>query len=452
MSDRELTGWGRTAPSVGRLVDADPEADPEAVPDLVRSAGPRGVIARGLGRSYGDPAQNAGGTVLAPLPSAIEPPDPADPDGLVRVSAGTSLHELIGALLPRGRFVPVTPGTRYVTVGGAIACDVHGKSHHRAGSFGDHVVALDLVLADGSTRTVGPDREPDVFWATVGGLGLTGVITSAVLRTIPVETGYAVVTTQRLPDLDAVMAEMAGSDRDHTYSVAWIDTLARGRSMGRSVLSRGEHATRDQLTGRAAAQPLLVPHGPRLAVPFRPPVGLVRSLGVRAFNEAWYRTAPRHRTGEIQSLAAFFHPLDGVADWNRVYGPRGLVQYQLVVPDGAEPALVRILERIAAERLPCFLAVLKRFGPGNPAPLSFPMAGWTLAYDVPAHPGLAPLLDELDRAVVGAGGRVYLATDARLRPELLPAMYPRLGEFLELRDRLDPERRFRSDLARRLEI
>lgn len=448
MSDRELTGWGLTAPSVGRLV----ETTPEAVPELVRSAGARGLIARGLGRSYGDPAQNAGGTVLAPLPAAIEPPDPADPDGLVRVSAGTSLHDLIGALLPRGRFVPVTPGTRYVTVGGAIACDVHGKSHHRAGSFGDHVVALDLVLADGTARTVGPDREPEVFWATVGGLGLTGVITSAVLRTVPVETGYAVVTTQRLPDLDAVMAEMAGSDRDHTYSVAWIDTLARGRSMGRSVLSRGEHATRDQLAGRAASRPLLVPHEPRLAVPFRPPVGLVRSLGVRAFNEAWYRKAPRHRTGEIQSLAAFFHPLDGVADWNRVYGPRGLVQYQLVVPDGAEAALVRILERIAAERLPCFLAVLKRFGPGNPAPLSFPMAGWTLAYDVPAHPGLAPLLDELDRAVVDAGGRVYLAKDARLRPELLPAMYPRLGEFRELRDRLDPEHRFRSDLARRLEI
>ena len=202
MSERLLTGWGLTAPTVGRVT----QAGPAEVPDLVRAAGPRGLIARGLGRSYGDPAQNAGGTVIAPLPTVIEPPGP---DGLVRVSAGASLHDLMVALLPRGRFLPVTPGTRYVTIGGAIACDVHGKSHHRVGSFGDHVASLDLVLADGTTRTVGPDREPDLFWATVGGLGLTGVITSAVLRTIEVETGDAVVTPARLPPPAARMTRMA---------------------------------------------------------------------------------------------------------------------------------------------------------------------------------------------------------------------------------------------------
>jgi decaprenylphospho-beta-D-ribofuranose 2-oxidase len=440
-----LTGWGRTAPTVGRLV----ETTAAEVPDLVRAAGPRGLLARGLGRSYGDPAQNAGGTVLAPLPAEIGEPDEA---GEVRVSAGTSLHDLMAALLPRGRFLPVTPGTRCVTVGGAIACDVHGKSHHRAGSFGAHVVSLDLVLADGSVRTVGPDREPDLFWSTVGGLGLTGVITTAVLRTIPVETGYVSVSTQRLADLDAVLAEMAASDHRFTYSVAWIDTLARGRAMGRSVLSRGEHARADELSGRPAHRPLALPTPPRLGVPVPVPVGVVSLPAVRAFNEAWFRRAPRHREGEIQSISAFFHPLDGVAHWNRVYGPRGLVQYQLVVPDGEEPSLVRILERLAAERLPSFLAVLKRFGPGGPAPLSFPMAGWTLAYDVPARPTLAPLLDDLDRLVVAAGGRVYLAKDARLRPALLPAMYPRLDDFREVRDRVDPAHVFRSDLARRLEI
>ena len=440
-----LTGWGMTAPSVGRLVGEGAEE----VAGLVRGAGPRGLIARGLGRSYGDPAQNAGGEVLLPLPTRID--DPA-PDGTVRVSAGTSLHELMGDLLPRGRFVPVTPGTRYVTVGGAIACDVHGKSHHVAGSFGNHVVSLDLVLADGSTRTIGPDREPDLFWATVGGMGLTGVITSAVLRTIPVETGYASVTTQRLGNLDAVMREMTESDRDFTYSVAWIDTLARGAAMGRSVLSRGEHATRDQLSGRAAADPLVAPGHPRLTVPFTPPANLVTPLGVRAFNEAWFRTAPVRREGEIQSLGAFFHPLDGVAHWNRVYGPSGFVQYQFVVPDGQEQALVRILERISAERLPCFLAVLKRFGPGNDGLLSFPLAGWTLAYDVPAHPDLAPLLDELDTRVVEAGGRVYLAKDARLRPDVLTAMYPRLAEFRAVRATVDPGHTFQSDLSRRLAL
>jgi decaprenylphospho-beta-D-ribofuranose 2-oxidase len=416
---------------------------------VLRDAGPRGVVARGLGRSYGDPAQNAGGTVLAPLPTGI---GPVADGGTVRVSAGTSLHDLIVALLPQGRFVPVTPGTRYVTVGGAVACDVHGKSHHVAGSFGDHVDSLDLVLPDGTRRTVGPERDPGLFWATVGGLGLTGVITSVVLRTIPVETGYAVVTTQRLPGLEEVLAEMRGSDRHHTYSVAWIDTLARGRSMGRSVLSRGEHAARDQLTGRAAATPLAVPAGPRLGVPRVPPVNLVSKPAVLAFNEAWFRRAPRRRTGEIQSLGAFFHPLDGVAHWNRAYGPRGLVQYQLAVPDGREDALRRVLERISAQRLPCFLAVLKRFGPGNPGLLSFPTAGWTLAYDVPAARSLAPLLDELDRLVVEAGGRVYLAKDARLAPEALPAMYPRLEEFREVRERVDPHHVLQSDLSRRLQL
>src|SRR6478752_8879715 len=201
MSDESevLTGWGRTAPSAGRVRR---HAGPDAVAGLLRDAGPRGLIARGLGRSYGDPAQNAGGVVLDPLPSVIDEPAA---DGTVRVSAGTSLHDLMRFLLPRGRFVPVTPGTRYVTVGGAIACDVHGKSHHITGSFGNHVRSLDLVLADGSTRTIGPDTDGDLFWATVGGMGLTGIILSAVVDTIPVETAYAEVTTQRLANLDEVM-------------------------------------------------------------------------------------------------------------------------------------------------------------------------------------------------------------------------------------------------------
>ena len=437
----ELRGWGRTAPSVARTVTATAAE----VPDVVRTAGPRGLIARGLGRSYGDPAQNAGGHVLLPLPAEI---GEVGADGTVRVGAGTSLHELMAALLPRGRFVPVTPGTRYVTVGGAIACDVHGKSHHVTGSFGSQVVDLDLVLASGETRTVGPDRDPELFWATVGGLGLTGIVTAATLRTIPVETAYAEVTTQRLANVDEVMGEMREGDAAFTYSVAWIDTLARGAALGRSVLSRGEHATRDRVRG----EPLVPPRPPRVTVPVTPPVNLVTPLAVRAFNEAWFRKAPRHRSGEIQSLAQFFHPLDGVAGWNRAYGPRGFVQYQLVVPDDRDADLVRILERIAAARLPCFLAVLKRFGPGDDAPLSFPMAGWTLAYDVPAHPDLAPLLAWLDEQVVAAGGRVYLAKDARLHPALLPAMYPRLDEFRAVRERVDPDRVFRSDLSRRLDL
>jgi decaprenylphospho-beta-D-ribofuranose 2-oxidase len=448
MSDENeiLTGWGRTAPSAGRVRR---HAGPDAVADLLRGAGPRGLVARGLGRSYGDPAQNAGGVVLDPLPAVIDEPAA---DGTVRVSAGTSLHDLMRFLLPRGRFVPVTPGTRYVTIGGAIACDVHGKSHHVTGSFGDQVVSVDLVLPDGSQRSVGPDQDAELYWATVGGMGLTGVIVSAVLRTIPVETGYLDVTTQRLPDLDAVLAEMARSDDDFTYSVAWIDTEARGGSLGRSVLSRGEHASRDQLSGPAAAHPLAVPAAPRLAVPFAPPFGLVTRSTVRAFNEAWFRKAPQFREGEIQSVSAFFHPLDGVAHWNRLYGPHGFLQYQFVVPEHRADVVRRILEQLSADRHTTFLAVLKRFGPGNSGWLSFPTAGWTLAVDAPTRPGLIGLLDSLDEQVASAGGRIYLAKDARLRPELMTTMYPRLPQFRELRERIDPQHRLQSDLSRRLNL
>ncbi|GAA4720864.1 FAD-binding oxidoreductase [Nocardioides conyzicola] len=440
-----LTGWGGAVRSAGTL------HHPTAA-DVARrlgAAGPRGLIARGLGRSYGDPALNAGGDVLAPLPTAI---GPLAGDGTVEVSAGTSLHDLVRFLLPRGRFVPVTPGTRYVTVGGALACDVHGKSHHRSGSFGDQVVSVDLVLPDGTARTVTPETDAELYWATVGGMGLTGVITGARLRTVPVETAYLDTTTRRLGDLDAVLAEMVASDDDYAYSVAWIDTDARGSSLGRAVLSRGDHATRDQLSGRSAADPLAVPGPPRVTVPFVPPVGLVTRPAVRAFNELWFHKAPRLRTGELQTISQFFHPLDGVAHWNRLYGPRGFVQYQLVVPEHRDDVVRSVLEQVSRDRHPTFLTVLKRFGPGNPGWLSFPTAGWTLALDFPARRDLAPMLDRFDEEVVAAGGRVYLAKDARLRPELLPAMYPRLADFRELRDRLDPERRLQSDLARRLSL
>lgn len=440
-----VSGWGRTAATAAHVV----HADPDDVAAVIRAAGPRGLIARGLGRSYGDPAQNAGGTVLAPLPGEIRVDAEA---GLARVSGGTSLHGLMQSLIPQGFFVPVTPGTRFVTVGGAIACDVHGKNHHQVGSFGDHVVELDLVLADGTLRTVGPDREPELYWATVGGMGLTGVITSVLLRLKPIETGYLRVDTERLPDLDAVMARIEASDAETSYSVAWIDTAARGRAMGRSVLTRGEFARRDELTGAAARHPRTVPGDPRVAAPPVVPPHLVSAPTVRAFNELWFRKAPRRRTGELQTVATFFHPLDGVRDWNRLYGRPGFVQYQLVLPDPEDGRLARILERIATSGHPSFLAVLKRFGPGNPGLLSFPTAGWTLAVDFPAGRGLGDLLMRLDAEVVEAGGRLYLAKDARATATLVAATYPRLDRFREVRAEVDPDRRFQSDLSRRLDL
>ncbi|MDQ8705808.1 FAD-binding oxidoreductase [Streptomyces sp. LHD-70] len=442
-----VSGWGRTAPTSARIVR--PRTYEEAA-EAVLACGVRGGIARGLGRAYGDAAQNAGGAVLDMTGlDRIRTIDAQS--GTVVCDAGVSLHRLMEVLLPLGWFVPVTPGTRYVTVGGAIGADIHGKNHHVSGSFTRHVTALDLLTADGEVRTL--RRGDPLFDATAGGMGLTGVVLRASVQLLPVETSLMSVDTERAADLDDLMSRLAETDHRYRYSVAWIDLLARGSALGRSVLTRGEHARLDALPDRARRDPLAFRPGTLPAPPAFVPEGLLGRTTVGLFNKLWYRKAPRSRTGELQRISTFFHPLDGVPHWNRIYGRGGLVQYQFVVGYGAEGTLHRIVQRISERRCPSFLAVLKRFGSADPGWLSFPVPGWTLALDIPAGlPGLGGFLDELDEEVAAAGGRVYLAKDSRLRPELLAAMYPRLGEFRSLRAELDPSGVFTSDLARRLAL
>ncbi|MFJ8804980.1 FAD-binding protein [Streptomyces sp. NPDC102490] len=444
-----VTGWGRTAPT-GALV-VRPRTYEEAAA-AVRDCGVRGAVARGLGRAYGDAAQNAGGAVLDM--TALDRVHAVDvAGGTVLCDAGVSLHRLMDVLLPLGWFVPVTPGTRYVTVGGAIGADIHGKNHHVSGSFTRHVLSLELLTADGRVRTVTPGTP--LFEATAGGMGLTGVILTATLRLLPVETALMSVDTERAGDLDDLMARLTATDHRYRYSVAWIDLLARGRATGRAVLTRGDHAPLDALPARSRARraPLAFRTSRLPAAPDLVPDGLLGRTTVGLFNEVWYRKAPRCSRGRLQRISTFFHPLDGVPHWNRVYGRGGFVQYQFVVGHGREEALRRIVRRISTRRCPSFLAVLKRFGEADPGWLSFPVPGWTLALDIPAGlPGLGAFLDELDEEVADAGGRVYLAKDSRLRPELLAAMYPRLDDFRALRAELDPRGVFVSDLARRLAL
>ncbi len=442
-----LSGWGRATASASALVEVDEGGLAAAVKNLPD----RGGIARGLGRSYGDPAQNGGGHVLRLLPphDAVRIDDAA---GTVTVAAGVSLDDLLDIIVPRGWFVPVTPGTRFVTIGGAIASDIHGKNHHRDGSFGNHVTRLRLMLADTTVVEVGPDRDSELFWATVGGMGLTGVILDATFELIPIDTSLMAVDTRRIDNLDEVMARMSEHDASFRYSVAWIDLLATGRHLGRGVLTNAEHADAADLDAKHAGAPLAYSGRQLVSLPpVVPAPGVINRLSVAAFNEMWYRKAPRVREGELQSIAAYFHPLDLVGDWNRVYGRGGFVQYQFVVPFGAEATLRTVIERIAAAALPIFLTVLKRFGPGNPGPLSFPMEGWTLAIDVPARcAGLSELLAGFDRLVLDAGGRLYLAKDFQTTPAAVRRGYPRLDEWLAVRERVDPAGVWASDLGRRL--
>lgn len=440
MAGTVLRGWGRAASSVADVVAA-PGDGPAAPPDHER-----GVIARGAARSYGDAAQNAGGVVVdMTTRGRIHRLDLQT--GRARVDAGATLDEILRAVVPHGWFLPVTPGTRLITVGGAIAADVHGKNHPAHGSIRDHLTGFTLLLADGDRRWVTP-ADDDVFRATLGGMGLTGLVLDAELELRPIVTARMRMRTQVTTDLDDTLATLDAADA--TYRVAALDLMSRGPRLGRAIVDTGEHAATADLAPADARNPLRYDPPRRADVPDLMPNGLLNRVTAQAFTAAWFARAPRHPSERVVDLATFFHPLDAVGHWNRAYGRRGFVQYQFAVPRGAEWALQRVATVLAQHRCPTFVVVLKRLGPGG-GMLSFPIEGWTLAADIPAGvAGLSALLNACDDVVCGTGGRVYLAKDGRVRADRMTTMYPELGAWRQVRDRLDPQGRWRSDLGRRL--
>jgi FAD/FMN-containing dehydrogenase len=437
-----ISGWGRYPIIETELISP-------RTADAVRQAIALGdqAVARGNGRAYGDAAIGVRQTIGMSHLDRMRAFDPAT--GQVTLEAGVLLSDLIAAFLPRGFFPYVVPGTSLVTVGGAIAADVHGKNHHCEGGFGQYVETLLLALPTGEIVRASRDEHPDMFRATIGGMGLTGTILEATIRLRRVETGWIRQRTIVADNLGAAIAALDGND-GVTYSVAWIDCLAKGASLGRSLIFLGEHASSDQLDDKQRANRFPL-RKPPLSVPVDAPSFVLNHWTVAAFNELYFRAGSRKAaSSSLVPAHPYFFPLDALGNWNRIYGRRGFVQHQCVLPArNAQATLAEMLERIARRGGSSFLAVLKKLGEGSGA-LSFPMAGYTLALDFPVLRDLFSFLDELDELVVAAGGRLYLAKDARQSRTTFEAGYPDLSGFRDIRRTIDPTAKIKSRLAARL--
>ncbi|MBL6079447.1 FAD-binding oxidoreductase [Belnapia sp. T18] len=431
-----LQGWGRS--SLSPCLAARPERLRELRAALDAPEG-RTLIAHGGGRSYGDAALNTDGAVVVTgRLDRILGFDPAT--GELVAEPGVTFADLLDVFLPRGFVAPVSPGTAHVTLGGALANDVHGKNHHHAGSFGEHVLWFDLLLADGRMQRVSPESDPALFQATIGGIGLTGLVAALCFRLMRVPSNALAVRRRRVRNLDDFLAGFAAAG-GATWSVGWIDALAGGASLGRGVLETAEPAESGIEARPAKAR----------RFPIDAPGWLLNGASVRAFNEFYWRRVPASGQQVTVPYRQFLYPLDAIEGWNRMYGKQGFRQFQCVVPPGpGEAALRQLLETVAAGGNASFLAVLKVMGPQGQGMLSFGMPGYSLALDIPARPGSEAIFARLERITRDAGGRIYLAKDSLLSAESFAAMYPRADEFRAVRQRVDPHRRLSSDMARRI--
>jgi FAD/FMN-containing dehydrogenase len=402
-------------------------------------------IPRGNGRCYGD-ASLSENTISTLKFDKVISFDTVN--GIFECESGLTLDKLLEVIVPKGWFLPVTPGTKFITVGGAVGSDVHGKNHHVDGSFSNHIVDMDIVLADGSTVLCSPEEKPDLFEATCGGMGLTGLVSRVKFRLKKIETSYIKQKQIKAANLEEIL-RLFDEYKHYTYSVAWIDCLKKGKNFGRSILILGEHATKEDLNETQKKDPLKLPGKKQINFPINLPSWVLNTLTVKAFNFLYYAKNYKKEISNVVSYEPFFYPLDAINNWNRGYGKKGFVQYQFVLPLNAKQGLIEILQRISDKGLGSFLAVLKVFGKQD-SMISFPTEGYTLALDFPVRAGLFEFLDELDKVVLSYGGRIYMSKDARMKPDVLYAGYPRLEEFKRIVKKYNPLGKIRSLQSSRL--
>ena len=441
--NKTISGWGKTNKVESKIIQ--PKTI-EEVQNLIRSSSTHSLISRGLGRSYGDAAQLKNCAVIDL--ESFQKFQLFINKGQVRVGAGISFAKLLEKIVPAGFFLPVAPGTKNITVGGAVASDVHGKNHHIDGSFGDHVIEILLIDGYGEIQKLSRSSNPKLFWATIGGMGLTGVIIDVTFSLIPINTHLIKVDTIKFNEIDKLMDYMITADKEYKYSVAWIDSLS---IKGRGILTCGDHL--DLSENKISEEELFYKNKQLAKAPSFIPNGILNKFTVRAFNEAWYRKSPKLKKNETQTINQYFYPLDGIDNWNNIYGSQGFIQYQFVVPDNSAPLIKIVLDNLRKNSAPSFLTVLKRFSNSNLAPLSFPKRGWTLAIDIPANiQGIYKTLDDLDEIVASSNGRIYLSKDSRMNSHIFKSTYLGYKEWKEVKNNADPKNIFYSDLARRLKM
>lgn len=443
---RELSGWGRFP--VQNCQVTRPEKRRELL-DAVSSHAVVDVIARGLGRSYGDAAINQGsGVILGEKLDRFLDFD--SQTGVLHAEGGARFADIVATFVPRGFFLSVAPGTKNITLGGAIACNVHGKNHHKVGAISNFIEEIELLTTNGKTLICSRDENAEVFWATLGGMGLTGIIVSAKMRLMPIESAYIETKTTRTANLSETLAAFE-KGADSEYSVAWIDCLSTGSDLGRSVVIEGAHASGERALREIKGDVMALEMPKQKGVPIDLPDFVLTPYTVKKFNDLYYANHPTQ--SKLTSFETFFYPLDKIENWNKIYGKRGFIQYQCVVPfDNARAILTELLETIAASGQAAFLAVLKRMGASDNAPLDFALNGYCLALDIPMTPDTLDFYEKLNEITVAAGGRVYLAKDAATSPAHFRKMYPRVGELEAVKRHLDPNDRFASSLSRRLKI